>query len=58
MTTFFSSTFTSLTVIDIHFLYLKIIKIHFHVVRPLVHSGLHNTCILEVKAVRLEFCPV
>ena len=40
MTPFFSSTFSALTVIDIHFLYLKIVQIHIHGVRPLVHSGL------------------
>ena len=40
------------------FLYLKIVKIHFHGV-PLwsVHSGLQNTWILEMKAVRLGFYP-
>ena len=38
MTHFFSSNFWALTVIDIHFLYLKIVKIHFHGVPSLVHS--------------------
>ena len=38
--------------------YLKIVKIHFHGIPPLAHSGLQNTWILEVKAVRLGFCPV
>ena len=40
------------------FLYLKIAKILFHGVSPLVHSGLQNASIFEVKAVRLGFCPV
>ena len=35
---FFSSYFWALAVIDIHFLYLKIVKIHFHGVPSLVHS--------------------
>ena len=39
------------------FLHLKIVKVHI-LGSPLVHSGLHNTWILEVKAVRLGFCPV
>ena len=29
-----------------YFLYLKIVKIHFHVVLPSVHSNLQNTSIL------------
>ena len=38
VTPFFSSTFS---VLNVHsFLNLKILKIHFHVVPPLVHSGL------------------
>ena len=40
MTSIFSSTFSALTVSNIHFFYLKIVKIHFDVVLPLVHSGL------------------
>ena len=40
------------------FLQLKIIKIHFYGLPALVHSGLQNTWILEVKAVRLGFCTV
>ena len=40
------------------FLYSKIVKIHFHGVSFLVHSGLQNIWILEVKAVRLGFSPV
>ena len=40
------------------FLHLKFVKIYFHAVSPLVRSGLQNTWILELKAVRLEFCPV
>ena len=40
------------------FLYLKIVKIHFREVPPLVSSGLQNTWISEVKAVRSEFCPI
>ena len=40
------------------FLYLKIVKIHFHWGPHLVHSGLQNIWILYVKAVRSAFCPV
>ena len=40
------------------FLYLKIVKIHFHGITSSVNSGLQNTWILEVEAVRSEFCPV
>ena len=40
ITTFFSSIFSALTVCKIHFLYLKLVNIHFHVVLLLVHSGL------------------
>ena len=40
ITTFFSSTFSALTACKIHFLYLKLVNIHFHVVLLLVHSGL------------------
>ena len=34
------------------------LKVHFHGVSPSAHSGLQITWILEVKAVRLGFCPV
>ena len=37
------------------FLYLKIVKIHFHGVLPLVHSGLQNNWTLEVKALRSDW---
>ena len=37
-------------------LHLKIVKIHFHGVPPLAHSGLENTSILKVKAVTFGFC--
>ena len=40
------------------FFHLKIVKIHFHGVPPLAHSGLQNTWILVVKAARWWFCPV
>ena len=40
------------------FLYLKNVRIHFHGVPLLVLSGLHNTLILEVKAVGSKFCLV
>ena len=40
VTPFFSSTFSAITVCNIHFFYLKIVKIHFQVVSHLVHSGL------------------
>ena len=40
------------------FLYLKIVKIHFHGVPFMVYSGLQNTWIWEVKAVRSEFCSI
>ena len=39
-TPFFSSTFSALTVCNIHIFYLKLVKIHFNVVPHLVHSGL------------------
>ena len=38
------------------FLYLKNVKIHFQWVPILVLSGLQNTLILEMKAVRSKFC--
>ena len=34
----FSSNFSLLTVCNIYFVYLKTVKVHFHVVLPLVHS--------------------
>ena len=37
---------------------LKVVKIHFHGVLPLVHSGLQNTWILKVKSVKSEFFSV
>ena len=40
------------------FFHLKVVKIHFHGVPHLAYSGLQNTWILEVKAVRLGFCLV
>ena len=40
------------------FLSLKIVKIYFHWVPLLVYSGLQNTWILKVKAVKSEFFPV
>ena len=46
MSLFFSSIFSALTVCNIHFCYLEIVKIHFYVVPQLVHSGLVNTSIL------------
>ena len=40
MTPLFSSTFSALTVWNIHFFYLKIVKIYFDMIPPLVRSGL------------------
>ena len=55
---FFFTYFLSSNCLRYSFLYLKIIKIHFYEVPPLVHSGLQITWILVVKAVRSEFCPI
>ena len=38
-------------------MHLKIVVIYFHEILSLVHSGLRNTWILEVKTARLGFCP-
>ena len=40
------------------FLRLKIVKICFHEISPLVHFSLQIAWISEVKAVRSEFCPI
>ena len=53
MTSFFSSAFLRPNCLGNSFLYLKIVKIHFHGVPPLTHFGLQNAQILKVKAVRL-----
>ena len=57
MTPFFSSAFRALTVKKPHFCILNLSKFIF-LGHPFVHSGLQNTWILEVKAVRLGFCPI
>ena len=53
MTPFFSSNFSTLTVciccLYHSFLNLKILKIYFHKVPPMGHSGLKNTSILKQK---------
>ena len=54
-TPFFSSTFRALF-INLTFAF-KNCQNSFLRGHPLVHSGLENTRILEVKAVRLGFCP-
>ena len=40
------------------FWYLKVVKIYFHVVRPLVHSGLKNSSILSIICMWSLFCSV
>ena len=52
----FSIYFLSSNCLWHSFVHLKIVKIHFHGVPSLVYSGLQNTWILGVKAVRLWFC--
>ena len=48
ITASFSSSFSSHGLLH-SFLNLKILKIHFHVFHPLVHSGLKNTSIFGQK---------
>ena len=55
---FFFISFSSPNSLGKSFFHLKIVKILFHGISSLAHCGLQNTWILEVKAVRLRFCPV
>ena len=55
MIPFFSSSFWALTVCDLHICIWKLSKFIFMEPPPFVHSGLQNTWVLEVKAVRSDF---